>query len=273
MVTLKLNIDLLKFFASGDTEKSTPGTSILGILSSIKPKSKPLPSDLNIPKEYDPYDYMVFLIVNEFLQPNSKISIQEAADRVVEIFPPRHLGMTAVNTKIPEAVHCFYQQLGEDITDARMDPGDDDATPERFVNFHSFLAHLINSGLWLATPEDAVQTMCRALEESHEKESTEIQDAWVMGAAQWILWGGQVLFESLLWPYGDENTIGGGKDALVKWHTWKNEFRKVSEDDGHGHGEECKGVAKKAADIMEALEKGMLFEDFFLNVWLFSCYL
>lgn len=138
-----------------------------------------------------------------------------------------------------------------------MDPGDDDSTPERFVNFHSFLAHLINSGLWLATPEDAVQTMRRVFEENHEKESTEVRDAWVMGAAQWILWSGQVLFELLLWPYGDGDTASDGKDALVKWHTWKDEFRKVSEDDGHG--EECKGVAKKAAHIMDALEKGMLF--------------
>jgi uncharacterized membrane protein len=33
-------------------------------------------------------------------------------------------------------------------------------------------------------------------------------------------------------------------------------------DDGW-HGKECKGIAKKAADIMEALEKGMLFYDLF----------
>lgn len=87
--------------------------------------------------------------------------------------------------KISEAIHCFYQQLGEDITDARMDPGDDDATLKRFVNFHSFLAHLVNSGMCLATSEDALRTMRRVFEES-----TEIQDAWVMGAAQWILWSG-----------------------------------------------------------------------------------
>ena len=138
-----------------------------------------------------------------------------------------------------------------------MDPGDDGASPERFVNFHSFLAHLMNSGMWLATPEDALKTMRRAFEENHEKENTEIRDAWVMGGAQWILWSGQVLLESLLWPYNNENIISDGKDVLEKWHTWKDEFRKVSE--GDGHGEECKGIAKKAADIMEALERGMLF--------------
>ncbi|KFZ23054.1 hypothetical protein V502_02464 [Pseudogymnoascus sp. VKM F-4520 (FW-2644)] len=281
MAGLKLNIDLLKFPASDDIEKSTPGTSISAILSSIKPKSKPLLSDLNIPKEYDPYDYRVFLIVEEFLQPSSKISVQEAANRVIDIFPAGHLGMTAVNTvclecagqipyarpshlklvkmlwKIPEAIQSFYQQLGEDITDARMDPGDDDASPERFVNFHSFLAHLMNSGMWPATPEGALQTMRRAFEENHEKENTEIQDAWVMGAAQWILWSGQVLLESLLWLCNNENIISDGKDVLEKWHTWKDEFRKVSE--GNGHGEECKVTAKKAGDIMEALERGMLF--------------
>ncbi|OBT90770.1 hypothetical protein VE02_00581 [Pseudogymnoascus sp. 03VT05] len=256
MAALKLNIDLLKFPTSGDIEKSTPETSISGI-PSIEPKPKPLSFGPNIPKEYGPYDYRGFLIVEEFLQPNSKISVQEAADRVVEIFPAGHVLMTAVNTKIPEAIHCFYQQLGEDIKDARMDPGDDDTTPERFVNFHSFLAHLMNSGMWLATPEGALRIMRGAFEESHDKESAEIQDAWVMGAAQWILWSGQILLESLLWPFDDEDIIGGGKGALKKWYTWKDEFRKVSGDDGHG--EECQGIAKKAADLMEALEKGMLF--------------
>lgn len=97
MATIKLNIDALKFPNSSDTEKP-PRRSISGMLSSIKSKPKPLPSDLNIPKEYDSYDYRVFLIVEEFLQPSSKISVQEAADRVVEIFPPGHLDMTAVNT-------------------------------------------------------------------------------------------------------------------------------------------------------------------------------
>ncbi|OBT53593.1 hypothetical protein VE04_06284 [Pseudogymnoascus sp. 24MN13] len=110
-----------------------------------------------------------------------------------------------------------------------MDPGDDDATLERFVNFHSFLAYLMNSGMCLATSEDALRTMRRVFEES-----TGIQDAWVMGAAH------------------------EGKNALEKWHTWKDEFRNVPEDDGR-HREECRGIAKKAADVMEALEKGMLF--------------
>lgn len=136
---------------------------------------------------------------------------------------------------IPEAIHSFYQQLREDITDARTDPGDDDASPKRFINFHSFLAHLINSGTWLATPEDALQTMRRAFEENLEKENTEIRDAWVMGAAQWILWSGQVPLQSLLWPYNNENIISDGKNVLEKWHTWKDEFRKVS---GGGMGTE-----------------------------------
>ncbi|KFY27995.1 hypothetical protein V493_03162 [Pseudogymnoascus sp. VKM F-4281 (FW-2241)] len=140
-----------------------------------------------------------------------------------------------------------------------MDPGDDDATPERFGNFHSLLAHLMNSGMWLAIPEDALRTMRRAFEESHEKESIETQEAWVMGAAQWVLWSGQVLLESLHWPYDDENIIGEGKDALEMRHTWKDEFWKVLEE--MAHGEECKGIAEKAADVMESLEKGMLFQN------------
>lgn len=109
-----------------------------------------------------------------------------------------------------------------------MDPDDDDTTPERFVNFRSFLAHLMNSGMWLAIPGDALQTMRRAFEKSHEKESTAIQDTWVMAAAQWILWSGQVLLESLLLPYHDDGTISDENDVIEKWHLWRYEFRKVA---------------------------------------------
>ncbi|KFY13588.1 hypothetical protein V492_03150 [Pseudogymnoascus sp. VKM F-4246] len=313
MAALKLNIDLLKFPDSSYREKSKFGMSISGVLSSIKPRSEPFQSHLNIPKEYDPYDYKVFIVLKEFLQPNSEILLQEAAGRIIGIFPVGHLGMTALNTvclecaeqipyahpsqlklvrllwiigrkgkrvvnngrnesipslwqihaltkpqKIPEALHSFYQQLGEDIKDARMDPGDDDTTPERFVNFNSFSARLLNSGMWVATAEDAFRTMRRALEEGHKNESIEIQDAWIMGAAQWILWSGQIFLESLLWPYDDYNIISVQKDAMEKWHTWRDSFRRVSE--GGGHGEECKGVAKRAVGIMEALETGMVFQ-------------
>ncbi|KFY34462.1 hypothetical protein V494_06758 [Pseudogymnoascus sp. VKM F-4513 (FW-928)] len=202
MAALKLNIDLLKFPDSSDKKMSIFGMSISGVMSSIKPRSKPSQSHLNIPKEYNPYDYKVFIILKEFLRPNSEILLQEAADRIIGGFPVGHRGMTALNTvclecaeqipyahpsqlklNIPEALHSFYQQLGEDIKDARMDPSGDDTTPERFVNFNSFSARLLNSGMWVATAEDAFRTMGRALEEGHENESIEIQDAWVMGAA------------------------------------------------------------------------------------------
>lgn len=148
-----------------------------------------------------------------------------------------------------------------------MDSGDDDATPGRFVNFHSFLAHLMNSSMWLATTEDALRTMRRAFEESHEKESTEIQDAWVMGTAQWILWTGQSLIKLHLDPIGrfrHKGTPIQNIDVIITtkpisldmWHTWMNEFRKAAESDEFG--EECREVAKRAANLMEVLEKSML---------------
>lgn len=111
--------------------------------------------------------------------------------------------------------------------------------------------------MWLPSLDGAMGTIEQAFEESHKGESPQIQDAWVLGAAQHILWSGQTLFKLLLWPRNEESNFSDRGVALGKWHTWKDEFRKVSGDDGRG--EECRGVAKRAVDIMEALEKGMVF--------------
>ena len=105
-------------------------------------------------------------------------------------------------------------------------------------------------------------------EEDHNKEASTVRDAWVMGAAKWIIWGGQSLLKLHLDP-GDEMVPTGtpSKSELERimnlkritlhtWHTWTSEFRKAAESDGFG--DECRDVAKRAADLMEVLEKAML---------------
>jgi hypothetical protein len=137
------------------------------------------------------------------------------------------------------------------------DPGADDSDPARFVNYEAFQVHIIESGMWAPSLDGAMDTIERAFEESHKDESPEIQDAWALGAAQHILWGGQTLFKLLIWPRNEKNILSDRGVALGKWHSWRDGFQKVSEDDGHG--EECREVAKRAVGIMESLEKGMVF--------------
>ncbi|KFY92493.1 hypothetical protein V498_04904 [Pseudogymnoascus sp. VKM F-4517 (FW-2822)] len=155
------------------------------------------------------------------------------------------------------AIQSFYQGLAEDLRDNLCDPGADDSDPARFVNYEAFQAHIMDSGMWLPSLDGAMGTIEQAFEESHKGESPQIQDAWVLGAAQHILWSGQTLFKLLLWPRNEESIFSDREVALRKWHTWRDEFRKVSGDDGRG--EECRGVSKRVVDIMEALEKGMVF--------------
>lgn len=67
----------------------------------------------------------------------------------------------------------------------------------------------------------------------------------IMTAAQWSLWDGQALFEaSRSWR---------GKDVTKKkWQSWKQEF--VHAASSGQFGEECRVVATKAVERMDALD-------------------
>jgi Protein of unknown function (DUF3632) len=94
----------------------------------------------------------------------------------------------------------------------------------------------------------ALWTIRHAFEENHEKESLAIQDAYVMGAAQWVFWYGQRLFKICGWPWFRKGNV-----ARKNWHIWKKEFREVASSDKFG--EECIAIARKAAERMDVLEK------------------
>lgn len=97
MAALKLNIDSLKFSGSGRMEELKPSGPVPSVLSS-KFKSQSPPSDLTTPKGYGRYEYRVFVIVENFLQPHSKISLEEASDSVIGIFPVGHLDLSPINS-------------------------------------------------------------------------------------------------------------------------------------------------------------------------------
>jgi Protein of unknown function (DUF3632) len=180
----------------------------------------------------------------------------------------------ADETKHPQdcslAVHDFYQHLSEDIRDNFGLPGDDYQDPSRWVNYQAFLANLLATGVFHQQhPILLFHAMEGACEDphDHEKESPAERDAWVLGAAQWILWYGQGLFKLILWPgdwYDDEKRRHEAcrwpdekwrQFTLRNWHAWRDRFRHVAGSDGFGY--ECKTVAGKAADTMDVLERGM----------------
>lgn len=164
-------------------------------------------------------------------------------------------------------VHRYYQQIGEDMRDALSAPGDDGADPARYINFQAFLAHVQSAGLFLPSNDYARYAMQSAFNEDHSKDSRQIRDAWVLGAAQWVLWYGQDMFKLLMWSKETFNSKAEEKDfeaektrlvTLTDWKTWKMKFNDVAAGIG-GHGEECRGLAKRVAGIMSALEQGMSF--------------
>lgn len=92
----------------------------------------------------------------------------------------------------------------------------------------------------------------------------------MLGAAQLILWYGQGLFNLILLPeelepepdYTVPRWLGAEPDArgpltLKTWLVWREGFLDASESSDYGA--ECREVAKKAANIMDTLQKSMTF--------------
>lgn len=119
------------------------------------------------------------------------------------------------------------------------DPSDKELA--HYVNFHAFCAHLEMAE---GTRSDfAFWTMRDAFEEIHDKETSSVHEACIMTAAQWILWDGQGLFKA---------SKSWNKDVTrKKWQAWKKEFIKAASSGQFG--QECKVIAAKAAERMDAL--------------------
>jgi hypothetical protein len=95
-----------------------------------------------------------------------------------------------------------------------------------------------------------------------------IQDQKVLAAAQHILWNGQSLFKQVMYP-GDVSSddmrcwnpgpLYNGEPllSLDRWNFWKGSFKTAAEDSSLG--DECRSVARKAANMMDFLGQGMMF--------------
>ncbi|KAI0479322.1 hypothetical protein GGR56DRAFT_634446 [Xylariaceae sp. FL0804] len=171
---------------------------------------------------------------------------------------------------LPDGSEDFdsYQLLEEAMRDNIHFPEQDD--PKVFVNFQAFVATAMAVGIngknmghsW------GVQTMRDAFETRQKMKSWEVE-SYVMGAAQWILIYGQSLFQHIQCPVSKAEEqqmrdhswrLGDGypkPDAVEprsvdRWRFWRDCFDSAAQD--AGSGEECKKVARKAAELMKAID-------------------
>ena len=172
----------------------------------------------------------------------------------------------------------------------------------KYVNFHAFVARFfirnfggVNLSTW------AIWALRDALEHNHEAcdnlSSSENRDSYVSAAAQWILWSGQSLFQSLILVENGSgiDSISGkqkqqpekqewkpgplykGRAELSRhrWRFWRDRFGAFAsgsasyvatsagnEKDGGADvpcSEECQHLARKAAILMGVLEDSLTF--------------
>ncbi|KAK2736251.1 hypothetical protein FQN57_000849 [Myotisia sp. PD_48] len=238
-------------------------------------------------------------ILEDFLQPNSTLSLEGAIDSMVPFLPnsnqradrygfallclefaeqipythiysPPEVSSTfRVSWKESEGTCNRYQELGEAIRDRFSWPDKDN--PSEYVNYQAFVANIEACHIFRSDPTYAIWTMRDAFEETHK--AGIIRDAYILGAAQHILWSGQYVFQQLLFP-GDISDSdrrkwspgplyrGDGVEPLLtlhRWHFWANSFKAVAME--KNSSDECKAVAKKAASLMNFIERDMTFDN------------
>ena len=177
----------------------------------------------------------------------------------------------------------FYQHLNENLSDELVNPAgllEEGEDPMDYVNAQAFRANLMSIDLMsmghlLYVISFLEEAMHGAFNEDHSKEPEppQVRDAWVMGAAQWIVWRAEEAF-SLVQKPGDPEIRKVRKqfsflqsrkrdDAVEKkwpytwnqWQAWKDGFRIVAGSEAYSST--CKTIAKEAADLMGVQEKGM----------------
>ena len=136
-----------------------------------------------------------------------------------------------------------------------------------WVNFHSFVAK-VELFVWptLAKPTWAVWALRDAFEQDdYFYKPPAVRDAYVLTAAQYVMWKGQDLMQRIVHP-GDVGALyeqhwapgpryhGLARIDMSRWHFWKDGF--AAEEAGRGNvSDEAKAVAGKTVKLMDALEE------------------
>ena len=143
-----------------------------------------------------------------------------------------------------------------------------------YVSDQAFTAKVYERRIVSASSSRAIWALRCAFEQPNKQEVNQnLRDIYISGAAQWILWYGQRLFQSLMFPgevTADQlkswqpGPLYKGQSGLSihRWRFWQSEFLGVASGSDKGekvHSEECRNLALRAADIMGVLERSMSF--------------
>ncbi|KAI9802791.1 MAG: hypothetical protein M1833_001390 [Piccolia ochrophora] len=179
------------------------------------------------------------------------------------------LGQTYTSKGAITSRYNRYQRLGESLKEAFTSP--DPENPIEYVNFHAFAANIYERRI-LGTDATWAIWAQREAHEGLKNEQGSVRDAYVLAAAQWIIYYGQSFFKEVIRPrevsstdlqYWKPGPLYAGKAdlSLDRWHFWRDGFRAAAsqEVDEKGLRLECKNVAAKAAALMDAFEDNMTF--------------
>ena len=132
--------------------------------------------------------------------------------------------------------------------------GPNPKNPQEWPNTMSFFAHL--SALRLLPHEnsfayDALRDTFQVRDVTLGAPFEGEQDQRVIAAAQFIFWDGLETFKQIR-----AGETGDDELSLKGWYFYLKAFKEVEESD---LGEECKQVAKKAANLMASIEESLTF--------------
>lgn len=142
--------------------------------------------------------------------------------------------------------------------------------PEDWPNLMAFYAHLASTQTFPLSNMYAIWTTREAFEERHapwKRTFPGERDQCIIGAAQFVLWDGPELFKQTISPgLTEENTaltpgllcFSEHKLTRRRWNFWREGFKKAAGDEGE-LSDECKKVARRAANLMLAIEERMTF--------------
>ncbi|KAI9860061.1 MAG: hypothetical protein M1813_006409 [Trichoglossum hirsutum] len=289
------SLDLkMEDFASIPSPKTKTTSSLISALKSkFGHKSTPYKTTGTSSSSTD----KIFIILRDFLQPDAALSLESTAKSILDLLPEeaplstevwsfgelcfelaeqipyyhpsqikfaRLLEYLGRSTKGKAGFYIRYQRLGESMRDCLNGP--EPENPGAWVNYNAFIANLYEYRVWRTEPTYAIWILRDGLETKYEKGN--IRDFHVLAAAQWILWNGQSLFKQVLFLgdilSGDTRSWSPGPLydgepllSLHRWHFWRDRFRAIAGEDEVS--DECKNVAGKVTDMMDAFEKNLTF--------------
>ncbi|KAJ5780218.1 hypothetical protein N7457_005378 [Penicillium paradoxum] len=216
-------------------------------------------------------------IIRDYLREGSDTSLSTVVESITSLLPkeaPLSDDVAVFGELIFElSKELPYQgsshaRLVQLLVALALEPLEED--PCAYVNCHAFLARLFEARIFQPDANFAVWTMRDSLEKDLSKIDIQIRSAWILAAAQWILWQGRTMFNQIapsvisrtkpiyssMWA-GGPLYHGDSTLSMQRWRFWKESFRKISE--GSDVTDECKDAAAQSVKLMDAYESVLRF--------------